>query len=94
MNWRMPAEWEPHQATWLAWPHEKSDWPGKFQPIAWLYGELTRQLARRERVRILATDVAKIQKILRKCGADLDAVEFFNVPTNRSCCSTPARSQI
>ena len=49
----MPAEWEPHEATWLAWPHEKSDWPGKFAPIPWLYGEIVRHLARVERVRIL-----------------------------------------
>ena len=41
----MPAEWEPHEATWLAWPHEKSDWPGKFEPIPWLYGEIVRHLA-------------------------------------------------
>ena len=38
----MPAEWEPHEATWLAWPHEKSDWPRKFAPIPWLYGEIVR----------------------------------------------------
>ena len=80
----MPAEWEPHQATWLAWPHEASDWPGKFQPIAWLYGEVTRQLARHERVRILTTNAQIVRKILHKCGADLDAVEFFDIPTNRS----------
>jgi agmatine deiminase len=84
MKWRMPAEWEPHQATWLAWPHEKSDWPGKFQPIGWLYCEVTRQLALHERVRILASDAGKIQQILRKCGTNLDAVEFFDIPTNRS----------
>ena len=51
-EWRMPAEWEPHEATWLAWPHEKSDWPGKFAPIPWLYGEIVRQIAGVERVRI------------------------------------------
>ena len=49
----MPAEWEPHEATWLAWPHEKSDWPGKFAAIPWLYGEIVRQLSRVERVRVL-----------------------------------------
>ena len=52
----MPAEWEPHDATWLAWPHEKSDWPGKFEPIPWLYGEIVRHLTRVERVRILVDD--------------------------------------
>jgi agmatine deiminase len=83
----MPAEWEPHEATWLAWPHEKSDWPGKFAPIPWLYGEIVRQLARVERVRILVQDrdaEESARKILKKCHAELAAVEFFHHPTNRS----------
>jgi agmatine deiminase len=83
----MPAEWEPHEATWLAWPHEKSDWPGKFAPIPWLYGEIVRHLARVERVRILVQDrdaEESARKILKKCHADLDAVEFFPHSTNRS----------
>ena len=54
----MPAEWEPHEATWLAWPHERTDWPGKFAPIPWVYGEIVRHLARVERVRILVEDSA------------------------------------
>ena len=52
-GFRMPAEWEPHEATWLAWPHEKTDWPGKFAPIPWVYADIVRDLARVERVRIL-----------------------------------------
>ena len=83
----MPAEWEPHEATWLAWPHEKSDWPGKFAPIPWLYGEIVRHLARVERVRILVQDrdaEESVRKILKKCHAELAAVEFFHHRTNRS----------
>ena len=81
---RMPAEWEPHEATWLAWPHEKSDWPGKFEPVPWLYGEIVRHLARVERVRIITEDEDRVRKILRKCHVDLSAVEFFRHATNRS----------
>jgi agmatine deiminase len=84
---RMPAEWEPHEATWLAWPHETTDWPGKFAPIPWLYGEIVRHLARVEKVRILVQDgdaEQRVRKILRKCHADPAAVEFFHHPTNRS----------
>src|SRR6185369_14570858 len=44
LGYRMPAEWEPHAATWLAWPHERSDWPGKFPTIAWVYAEVVRHL--------------------------------------------------
>jgi agmatine deiminase len=83
----MPAEWEPHEATWLAWPHEKSDWPGKFAPVPWLYGEIVRHLARVERVRILVEDrdaEEGARKILKKCHADVAAVEFFHHRTNRS----------
>jgi agmatine deiminase len=86
-GFRMPAEFEPHQATWLAWPHEKSDWPGKFEPIPWLYGEIVRHLARVERVLIIVADAdaeRNVRRILRKCHADLDAVGFFPSPTNRS----------
>jgi agmatine deiminase len=82
----MPAEWEPHEATWLAWPHERTDWPGKFAPIPWVYAEIVRHLARVERVRILVEDrdaEAAARRVLRKSGADLASVEFFRVPTNR-----------
>lgn len=87
LGFRMPAEWEPHEATWLAWPHERSDWPGKFAPVPWVYCEVVRRLARRERVRILISDSqaqAVAREQLRKAGAPLDAVEFIHCPTNRS----------
>ncbi len=83
----MPAEWEPHAATWLAWPHEKTDWPGKFAPIPWVYGDIVRRLARVERVRIIAGDgdeEQKARRVLRKSGANLDAVDFLRARTNRS----------
>ena len=68
---RMPAEWEPHEATWLAWPHERSDWPGKFAPIPWVYGDIVRRLARVEQVRILVEDAAlekSARRVLAKCA--------------------------
>ncbi|MEO7142273.1 MAG: agmatine deiminase family protein [Bryobacteraceae bacterium] len=83
----MPAEWEPHAATWLAWPHEKTDWPGKFAPIAWVYGEIVRHLSRTERVRILVPDrdtEERARRVLAKSGADAAAVEFIHHRTNRS----------
>jgi len=55
-GYRMPAEWESHEATWLAWPHNPEDWPGKFQPIPWIYAEIVRLLSARERVHILVED--------------------------------------
>ena len=87
LGYRMPAEWEPHEATWLAWPHEESDWPGKFQPIPWLYGEVVRHLSRVERVNILVVGRGhenEVRKILMKCHVNMDAVRLFQYRTNRS----------
>lgn len=84
---RMPAEWEPHAATWLAWPHEITDWPGKFAPIPWIYAEIVRHLSRVERVRILVNDrdaEQKARRILHKSGAQMAAVDFFHIATDRS----------
>jgi agmatine deiminase len=82
----MPAEWEPHRATWLAWPHELTDWPGKFAPIPWIYAEIVRHLSRVERVRILIEDTqaeSQARAMLRKSGANFRAIEFLRVSTNR-----------
>ena len=65
----MPAEWERHEATWLAWPHRLSDWPGKFAAIPWVYGEIVRHLAAGEIVRILVTGAAheaRARRVLRR----------------------------
>ena len=83
----MPAEWEPHAATWLAWPHEVTDWPGKFAPIQWVYGEIVRHLSRVEKVRILVQNPEveqRAKRILKKCGAQMEAVELFQIETDRS----------
>jgi agmatine deiminase len=53
---RMPAEWEPHRATWVAWPHEEEDWHDKFETIKWVYAEIVRVLARSEFVEIICED--------------------------------------
>ncbi len=82
----MPAEWEPHQATWLGWPHELTDWPGKFAPIPWAFAEIVRHLTRVERVNLLVENRAaesRVKAMLRKSGAALDAITFFHVPTDR-----------
>ncbi|MBV8514904.1 MAG: agmatine deiminase family protein, partial [Acidobacteria bacterium] len=82
----MPAEWERHHATWLGWPHEVTDWPGKFPAIPWAYAEIVRNLARVERVYLLVEDAAaerNVRDILAKSGANLANVDFFCVPTDR-----------
>ena len=82
----MPAEWEPHGATWLAWPHNEDDWPGRFEPIPWVYGEIVRKLSQVERVCILVGDAEREQAarvVLEKTGAQMAAVTFFHIPSDR-----------
>jgi agmatine deiminase len=93
----MPAEWEPHAATWIAWPHNRSDWPGKFAPVPWVYAEIIRNLARVEQVNILVNNVgaeASARDVLvtadvlpRDCaepGTRGGNIRFWQLPTNRS----------
>ena len=82
----MPAEWERHHATWIGWPHNKSDWPGRFGPIPWVYTEIVRKLAPAEMVRILVNSSAHegtARRALTSAGVSVDRVEFFRFPTNR-----------
>ena len=82
----MPAEWEPHAATWLAWPHNADDWPGRFHPIPWVYCDIIRHLSRVEDVHLLVEDGAAEQRargMLARTGAQLDRVHFHQWPTNR-----------
>ncbi|MES1183082.1 MAG: agmatine deiminase family protein, partial [Myxococcales bacterium] len=86
-GYRMPAEWEPHAATWLAWPHEPSDWPGKFDAVPWVFAEVIKNLTLGERVRLLVSG-KRMQKEasqkLEKSQVDLRLVDFVEAPTDRS----------
>jgi len=86
LNPRMPAEWEPHASTWLAWPHYQDDWPGKFEPIPWAYAEIIRHLGRHERVDLIvnsATSEEHARKVLTKANALAKNLRFHRWPTNR-----------
>ncbi|MBL8798792.1 MAG: agmatine deiminase family protein [Planctomycetia bacterium] len=85
-QYRMPAEWEPHEATWIAWPHHRDDWPGKFPPIPLVYGEIVRQLHQSEEVRILINGPAgekRARAVLEKLSLDWKRISFWKIPTNR-----------
>src|SRR6266542_3363203 len=71
LGFRLPAEWEPHEATWIGWPHNRSDWPGKFAPIPWVYGEIVRRLAPGEIVRVLVESKTHEQAARRRLGLRL-----------------------
>jgi agmatine deiminase len=92
----LPAEWEPHEATWIAWPHNRSDWPGKFAAIPWVYAEIIRNLVRVERVNILVNneraealaravlvDADVLAKSAAEPGSASGNVVFHHMPTNR-----------
>lgn len=82
----MPAEWERHEATWLVWPHNASDWPGKFEIIPWVYGEIVRKITDGESIRPIVRhekDEALASHVLRHAGVDLRKVQFVVHPTNR-----------
>jgi agmatine deiminase len=82
----MPAEWAPHAATWIAWPHNPDDWPNKFQPIPWVYTEIVRHLSQVEDVHILVNDLLaekRATNMLRRRGANLARLHFHCWRTDR-----------
>jgi agmatine deiminase len=82
----MPAEWEPHASTWLAWPHYRSDWPGKFEPIPWVYAEIVRHLVQHERIDLIVNNAQsekQARKVLAKANALSENIAFHRWPTDR-----------
>jgi agmatine deiminase len=85
----MPAEWEPHRGTWLSWPHKQASWPGKFNPIPVLFGQMVRYLADHEEVHINVAGPAmeeEVRRLLADSGADTGNVFFHYNPTNDAWC--------
>jgi len=83
---RFPGEWEPHRATWIAWPHHEPDWPGKLAPIPWVYAEIARVLAQSEQVEILCHDAsvrADAKRKLAAHGVPKERVRLHLVPNDR-----------
>jgi agmatine deiminase len=85
LGYRMPAEWSPHRATWVAWPHQRDDWPDKFEPVPWVYVEIVRHLHRAERVRLIVADGQEDEArgMLGRAGVVLDRVDFLHFATDR-----------
>lgn len=85
-GYRMPAEWAPHTATWIAWPHNPEDWPNKFQPIPWVYCEIVRHLSQMEDVHILVNgdgDERRARNMLRRQGSNVARLHFHCWRTDR-----------
>ena len=85
LGYHMPAEWEPHEATWLSWPHKEVSWPGAFEKVPGIFVEITKHLTESELVRINVADrdfAEQVRSLLRKGGVNLDAVRFHFNPTD------------
>lgn len=83
---RHPAEWEQHEATWISWPHNRTDWPGKFPTIPWVYAEIVRKISTSEKLHIIVESKeheASATRTLQRAGTDLTTVRFFRYPTDR-----------
>jgi agmatine deiminase len=86
LGFALPAEWEPHAATWLAWPHTRSDWPGKFAIIPWIYGEMIRKISAGENIHLIIRhnkDKQFARHVLKNVGVDLRKIQFVTHPTDR-----------
>lgn len=84
---RMPAEWEPHEATWVCWPQNPADWPGKSSPIKWVFSEMVKKIADGELVKVIvgsrhAEHAAR--GVLLRAGVDLMKTEIIIIPTDRN----------
>ena len=89
LGYYFPAEFEPHIATWLSWPHKEASWPGKIHTIFPFYAQFVKELTKGELVRINVADVAMKNFAtghLQAAGVDLSRVEFFFNPTNDAWC--------
>lgn len=87
LGYRMPAEWEAHAATWLAWPHEPTDWPGKFEAIPWVFAEVARNLQEGERIRVIVSGKAEeavAKSVFKRSAVNLKQVDFVHLATDRS----------
>src|SRR6202012_2649002 len=86
LGYTFPAEWEKHEATWLGWPHNANDWPGKFEIIPWIYGEMGRKISAAENVRLIIRhkqDEQLARHVFKHVGVDLRKIKFVTHPTNR-----------
>jgi agmatine deiminase len=85
-NIYVPAEWEPHEATWLGWPHNKEDWPGKYTPVPWVYAEIVKHISKDEKVRIIVEskqNKIKCENVLKSANGNTANVEFFQFKSDR-----------
>jgi agmatine deiminase len=85
-NFKLLPEWTRHESTWIGWPYNKSDWPGKFSPISYVYSEIVKYISREEKVRVFVQSKEhklKAEKVLKDSDVSFSNIEFFIKKTDR-----------
>ena len=86
LGYAMPAEWEPHHGTIIAWPHNKNDWPGKFPTITYFFADFIRHLSQVENVYVLCNSDANLKRMQNMCqneNANMQNICALNIPSDR-----------
>jgi agmatine deiminase len=86
IGYRMPAEWELQESVWIAWPYNKSDWPGLFKNIPKIVTQIISELSRSQKINLLINnynDKKKIINLLSKFPNNLQNIIFYKITTNR-----------
>lgn len=89
LGYHFPAEFEPHEATWLSWPHKEESWPGKIATIYASYAKFIKAVSENEKVRINVNDEEMklfAESVLAHENVNMHHVEFFFHPTNDAWC--------
>jgi agmatine deiminase len=89
LGYYFPAEFAPHKATWLSWPHKEASWPGKIQSIFPSYVAFIKTLVRFEEVNINVCDEAmkaRAMQLLQDAGVEMSRIHFYMHPTNDAWC--------
>lgn len=84
-----PAEWHPHRATWLSWPHKEASWPGKLDTVYQPYAQFIKEIAAGELVciNVRNDDMEHFARThLDAAGVDLKQIRFYHHPTDDAWC--------
>ncbi len=89
LGYRFPAEWEPQVSTWFSWAHKRESWPGKFEPVPYIYTNIVKTIARFQHVNINVKDeemFADVTERLTLAGIPADRWTLHRIPTNDAWC--------
>lgn len=93
-GYRLPAEWEPHEATWISWPQpDCNSFPGSYERVIPTFVAMAEALAESEivRINVMNSEQEKtVRSLLKSCPRE--RVEFFTFPPMSHGAVTTVRS--